>query len=104
MSVVLTPTIEKYNRETTIDHDYLSWNSAHWKSVNGHENQGCPDHTQLPETDGSIVVNFQEFPQSALLSNVITPVLKKIHPDGQYAIGQNSLIYWKLLNRVIGRC
>jgi len=58
MSVVLTPTIEKYNRETTIDHDYLSWNSAHWKSVNGHENQGCPDHTQLPETDGSIVVNF----------------------------------------------
>ena len=26
-----------------------------------------PDHTQLPETDGSIVQNFQEHPQAIVL-------------------------------------
>ena len=57
---------------------------------------GWPDHTQLPESDGSFVKNFQEHPQSILLTDSITPVLQSIHPDGNYCIGQDSGIYWRL--------
>jgi Uma2 family endonuclease len=55
-----------------------------------------PDHTQLPESDGTFVKNFQEHPQSLLLTDSIRPILQKLHPDGQYAIGQDSGIYWRL--------
>lgn len=55
-----------------------------------------PDHTQLPESDGTFVKNFQEHPQSLLLTDSITPVLQKLHPDQQYCIGQDSGIYWRL--------
>ena len=55
-----------------------------------------PDHTQLPESDGTFVKNCQEHPQSVLLTDSIRPVLKQIHPDGQYRIGQDSGIYWRL--------
>jgi Uma2 family endonuclease len=55
-----------------------------------------PDHTQLPESDGTFVKNFQEHPQSILLTTSIRPVLDRLHPDGQYAIGQDCGIYWRL--------
>jgi Uma2 family endonuclease len=42
------------------------------------------------------VKNFQEHPQSLLLTDSITPVLQMLHPDGQYAIGHDSGIYWRL--------
>jgi Uma2 family endonuclease len=54
-----------------------------------------PDHTQLPESDGTFVKNFQEHPQSILLTDSIGSILQKIHPDGQYAIGQDCGIYWR---------
>ncbi|MBE9039977.1 Uma2 family endonuclease [Oscillatoriales cyanobacterium LEGE 11467] len=54
-----------------------------------------PDHTQLPESDGTFVKNFQEHPQSILLTDSIEPVLQKLHPDGNYAIGQDCGIYWR---------
>ncbi|MBP0022156.1 MAG: Uma2 family endonuclease [Cyanobacteria bacterium SBLK] len=54
-----------------------------------------PDHTQLPESDGTFVKNFQEHPQSILLTDSIEPILQELHPDGQYAIGQDSGIYWR---------
>lgn len=61
-----------------------------------------PDHTQLPDEDGTFVFtkcaegkNFQEHPQSLILTDSIGPVLEKIHPDGQYAIGQDCGIYWR---------
>jgi Uma2 family endonuclease len=57
-----------------------------------------PDHTQLPESDGTFVKNFQEHPQSLLLTSSILPVLDALHPDGQYAIGQDSGIYWRLID------
>jgi hypothetical protein len=59
-----------------------------------------PDHTQLPESDGTIVQNFQEHPQSILLTDSITPILQQLHPDGQYCIGQDSGIYWGLVEKV----
>jgi Uma2 family endonuclease len=55
-----------------------------------------PDHTQLPESDGTFVKNFQEHPQSILLTTSIQPILNTLHPDGQYAIGQDCGIYWRL--------
>jgi len=55
-----------------------------------------PDHTQLPESNGTFVKNFQEHPQSLLLTDSIAPVLTKLHPEGDYCIGQDSGIYWRL--------
>jgi Uma2 family endonuclease len=54
-----------------------------------------PDHTQLPESDGTFVKNFQEHPQSIILTDSIDPVLQRLHPDGHYAIGQDCGIYWR---------
>jgi Uma2 family endonuclease len=58
--------------------------------------QGLPDHTQLPESDGTFVHNFQEHPQSMLLTDSLRPVLQQQHPQGDYCIGQDSGIYWRL--------
>ncbi len=55
-----------------------------------------PDHTQLPESDGTFVKNLQEHPQSLLLTDSIEPILQKLHPNGQYCIGQDSGIYWRM--------
>ncbi len=55
-----------------------------------------PDHTQLPDSDGTFVKNFQELPQSIILTTAIEPILQKLHPDGRYCIGQDSGIYWTL--------
>nr|WP_198017874.1 Uma2 family endonuclease [Oscillatoria acuminata] len=55
-----------------------------------------PDHTQLPCEDGTFVQNFQEHPQSILLTDSILPVLDAKHPDGNYCIGQDSGIYWRI--------
>ncbi|MEB3277396.1 MAG: Uma2 family endonuclease [Lyngbya sp.] len=57
-----------------------------------------PDHTQLPESDGTFVKNFQEHPQSLLLTDSIGLILQQLHPDGQYAIGQDCGIYWRETN------
>ncbi len=63
-----------------------------------------PDHKQLPESDGSIVQNFQEHPQSILLTESIWSVLERIHPDGQYCIGQDSGIYWRITEPPLNGC
>ncbi|MCS6959835.1 MAG: Uma2 family endonuclease [Pseudanabaenaceae cyanobacterium SKYGB_i_bin29] len=55
-----------------------------------------PDHNQLPESDGAIVENFAEHPQSILLTSAIYPILQQLHPDGQFTIGQDSGIYWQI--------
>jgi Uma2 family endonuclease len=57
--------------------------------------QSLPDHTQLPEENGEFVKNFQEHPQSILLTDSLTPVLEHLHSDGKYAIGQDCGIYWR---------
>ncbi|NET80679.1 MAG: Uma2 family endonuclease [Moorea sp. SIO1F2] len=54
-----------------------------------------PDHTQLPESDGTFVKNFQEHPQSIILTDSIGEILQQRHPDGEYAIGQDCGIYWR---------
>ncbi|MEG4985692.1 Uma2 family endonuclease [Microcoleus sp. BR0-C5] len=54
-----------------------------------------PDHTQLPDSDGTFVKKFQEHPQSLILTDSIGQILQERHPDGQYAIGQDCGIYWR---------
>jgi Uma2 family endonuclease len=41
------------------------------------------------------VKNFQEHPQSLLLTDSLGSVLQKLHPDEQYCIGQDFGIYWR---------
>ena len=55
-----------------------------------------PDHTQLPDKNGTFVKNFQEHPQSILLTDSILPKLRQIQPDNQFAIGQDCGFYWRL--------
>ncbi len=55
-----------------------------------------PDHTQLPDRNDDIVKNFQEHPQSILLTESIFESLQTLHPDGDFAIGQDCGIYWRL--------
>jgi Uma2 family endonuclease len=55
-----------------------------------------PDHTQLPDKNGDFVKNCQEPPQGDLLTNCITPVLQKLHPDGNFCIARDCGIYWRL--------
>lgn len=55
-----------------------------------------PDHTQLPDSDGTFVKNWQEHPQSILLTDSIKLVLEELYPDSQYCIGQDLGIYWRL--------
>lgn len=52
-------------------------------------------HKELPESDGAVVENFLEHPQSILLTESIWPLLQQRHPDGQFCVGQNSAIYWQ---------
>ncbi|CBN54025.1 hypothetical protein OSCI_450009 [Kamptonema sp. PCC 6506] len=49
-----------------------------------------PDHTEIPETDGTFVEKFQEHPQSILLTDSLESVLQNLHPEGDYAIGQDT--------------
>src|SRR5262245_1378991 len=55
-----------------------------------------PDHLELPESDGKPVENFLEHFQALLLTDSIWPFLERLHPEGQFAVGQNSGIYWKI--------
>jgi Uma2 family endonuclease len=62
-----------------------------------------PDHTQLPDKDGTMT-NFQEHSQSVLLTSSILPVLERRHPDGRFAIGQNAGIYWRRTEAPLEGC
>jgi len=57
-----------------------------------------PTDQDLPDRDGIPVNNFQEHPQSILLTDTIEPVLIKHHTDGNYCIGQDCGIYWRIPN------
>ncbi|YAG11704.1 Uma2 family endonuclease [Nostoc sp. DSM 114161] len=54
-----------------------------------------PDRTQLPESDSTFVTNFQEHPQTIILTDSFAQLLQRLHPDGQYCIGQDCGIYWR---------
>src|SRR5690242_6949239 len=63
-----------------------------------------PTHLDLPSSDGTIVENHREHPQSILITEAILPVLRRMHPDGHFAIGQNSGIYYRLTEPPLRGC
>jgi len=63
-----------------------------------------PDHTQLPDRDGAIVVNYQEHPQSNLLTESLLPRLREVYPDGQFSIGCDCGIYWRYTQPPLDGC
>ncbi len=70
----------------------------------GQPSEALPDHTQLPEKDGTFVHNFQEHPQSNLLTSSLQSRLGELHPDGQYCIGHDSGIYWRYTQPPLDGC
>ena len=76
----------------------LPANSSALSALTSNSESELPDHTQLPESDGTFVKNFQEHPQSLMLTSSIEPILQQLHPDGRYCIGQDSGIYWRRLD------
>lgn len=63
-----------------------------------------PTHLDLPDRDGAIVENFQQAPQSNLLTGCLMPRLWQLHPDGRFAIGRDSGIYWRLTEPPLDGC
>src|SRR4051794_8678557 len=63
-----------------------------------------PDHMQLPEKDGTFVRNFQEPPQSTLLSGSLFPRLVVLYGYGRFCIGCDSGIYWRYTQPVLDGC
>src|SRR4051812_47190258 len=55
-----------------------------------------PDHTTLPDQDGKFVRNSFENWQSFRLSDSLLPSLDRQFPDGNYYIGMDTGIYWRL--------
>ena len=66
--------------------------------------ESWPDHTQLPDKDGSIVNNFQELPQSMILTTSLTPRLRQLRPDGNFIVGQDCGIYWRHTTQPLEGC
>jgi Uma2 family endonuclease len=52
-------------------------------------------HLELPDTDGKPVENTYQPLQSALLLGVLTPILNRLHPDGNFLAGSDTGIYWR---------
>lgn len=65
--------------------------------------ESIPDHTDLPDSDEEIVENYNEFPQTLLLTAGIQPLLETLHPDGHYIVGGSSGIYYDLKEVLDGR-
>ena len=52
-------------------------------------------HLDLPETDGKPVENTYQPFQAALLTGILTPVLSRLHPDGNFLVGSDTGFYWR---------
>jgi Uma2 family endonuclease len=61
-------------------------------------------HLDLPETDGKPVENTYQLYQSALLLSVLTPILNRLHPDGNYFAGGDTGIYWRQTKEPLEGC
>jgi Uma2 family endonuclease len=55
-----------------------------------------PDHTTLPDKDGTFVRNSYEYWQSHLLTGALLPWADRLFPQGNYFIGEDCGIYWRL--------
>jgi Uma2 family endonuclease len=81
---------------TLPDHTQLPVSDRDFGTKWAEQQLTMPDHTQLPTSGGGFAQSFHEHPQSMALTLSIRPMLDQLHTDGQYAIGQDSGIYWRL--------
>jgi Uma2 family endonuclease len=72
--------------------------------TSGPADEVLPDHTQLPCEDGTFVQNFQEHPQTNLLTSCLLPRLRELHPNGQFCIGHDSGIYYRFTKPPLDGC
>ena len=63
-----------------------------------------PTHLDLPHSDGVPVENFYQPIQSWLLLDTLNSHLPKVHPDGQYALGADSGVYFRRTNPPLQGC
>jgi Uma2 family endonuclease len=56
-----------------------------------------PNHLHLPFRDGVPVRDAIEGPQSALLTESLSPLLSQLFPEDRYFIGADVGIYWRLV-------
>src|SRR5258708_7938219 len=54
-----------------------------------------PGHMELPYKDDLPVDNILQPVQQHLLTEILFPVLKKIHPNNDYCVAEDVGIYWK---------
>jgi Uma2 family endonuclease len=55
-----------------------------------------PTHLDLPHTDDKPAESTYQPFQSMLLTSCLTPVLEQLHPDGDFFIGADTGIYWRM--------
>jgi len=55
-----------------------------------------PTHLDLPHTDDRPVESTSQPLQSMLLTSCLTPVLEQLHPNGDFFIGADTGIYWRM--------
>jgi Uma2 family endonuclease len=55
-----------------------------------------PGHLELPDENDEIGDNFREGPQNGLLNQTIWPILDRLHPNHDFALGHDCGIYWRL--------
>lgn len=63
-----------------------------------------PDHTQLPDKDGTFSESFHEAPQSSLLTASLLPHLKRLRPDGLFSVAAKAGIYWRYTQPPLEGC
>ena len=63
-----------------------------------------PDHTGLPDEDGSHAQSSLEFPQSNILYESFEARLKELHPDGNYFVSCDMGIYFDYTTPVLAGC
>ena len=69
--------------------------AAHLATIGSAPPLEPPDHLGLPDSDGRIVENFNEHPQGQVLSDCLLDLLARKHPDGRFALGRDSGIYYR---------
>jgi Uma2 family endonuclease len=61
-------------------------------------------HLELPDADNKPKENTYQPLQSALLTGILTPVLDRLHPDGNYLASSDSGIYWRRTKEPLDGC
>ena len=64
----------------------------------------APTHLDLPCTDGLPVENSFQPAQGRLLTSSILPKLAELHPQGDFFIGNDVGIYWKVTEPPLKGC